>query len=75
MRLTMLGDTWVAQWLSVCLWLRDPGIKFYIRLPGGSLFLSAYVSASLSVCISNEYINKIFKEREREIDHAGKEML
>ena len=37
------GDTWVAQWLTVYLWLRlwswGPGIESCIGLPAGSLLL------------------------------------
>ena len=51
--------TWVAQWLSVYLWLRScsrgPGIKSRIGLPIGSpLSPSACVSASLSVPLVNK---------------------
>ena len=47
-------DAWVAQWLSVCLWLRawsrSPGIESCIGLPTGSLLLPlACVSASLRI--------------------------
>ena len=46
--------TLVAQWLTVCLWLRSwsrgPGVKSCIGLPTGNLLLaSACVSASLYV--------------------------
>ena len=60
--------TWVAQWLSICLWLRSwpqgPGIESCASgFPPGSLresdFPSAYVS-TLSVCVSHE-LNKNLK--------------
>ena len=47
-------DAWVAQWLSVCLWLRawswGPGIKSYIGLLVGSLLLP--LPMSLPLCLS-----------------------
>ena len=47
---------WVAQWLSVCLWLwsgsRGPGIESRIRLPAWRLLLPLPVSLPLSVCLS-----------------------
>ena len=55
--LLFFGDTWVAQWLSICLWLRSwsqgPGIEFCIRLPVGSLLLPLPVSLPLSFCVSH----------------------
>ena len=44
--------TWVAQWLSICLWLRfrGPEIKSHIRLPVGILLLPLPMSLPLSVC-------------------------
>ena len=57
------GDYWnirVAQWLSVCLWLKEwsrgPGTESLIGLPTGSLLLPLPMSLSLSVCLS--WINK-----------------
>ena len=56
-------DTWVAQWLGVCLWLRlwslGPGIESHIRVPHRAPFgepasPSAHVSASLSVSLINK---------------------
>ena len=53
-------DTWVAQWLSICLWLRlwsrGPGIESHIRLPTGSLLVPLPMSLPLSLCLS--WINK-----------------
>ena len=54
-------DTWVAQQLRVCLWLRSwsqgPRIEFSIRLPAGSLLLPLTMSLPLSVSLMNKYIN------------------
>ena len=51
-------DAWIAQWLSVCLWLVSwswgPGIKSYIRLPRGSLLLPLPVSLPVSVSLMNK---------------------
>ena len=51
--------TWVAQWWSICLWLRawsqGPGIESYIRFPTGSLPLLC-LCLCLSLCVS--WINK-----------------
>ena len=64
----VIENTWVAQWLSICLWLRSwpqgPGIESCASgFPPGSLresdFPSAYVS-TLSVCVSHE-LNKNLK--------------
>ena len=48
------GGAWVAQWLSVCLWLglgsRGPGIESHIRLSVGSLLLP--LPMSLPLCFS-----------------------
>ena len=55
-----IRDTWVPQWLSICLWLRvwsrGPGIESRIRFPVESLLVPLPVSASLSLCLS--WINK-----------------
>ena len=52
--------TWVAQWLSICLWLRawtqGPGMESCIRLCAGSLLLPLPRSLPLSPCLS--WINK-----------------
>ena len=57
-KMSRIWDVWVAQQLSVCLWLRsgswDPGIKSHIRLPAGSLLLPLPVSLPLSLCVSHE---------------------
>ena len=57
-------NAWVAQWLSVCLWLRawsqGPGIESHIRLPTWSLLLPLLMSLPLSFSVFHEYINKIF---------------
>ena len=49
-------DTWVAQWVSICLppmsWSRGLGIESPIRLPGGSLLLPLPVS--LPLCVFHE---------------------
>ena len=54
----VLQDTWVAQWLSICLWLRfwsrGPGIEYRIRLPAWSLLLPLPVSLPLSMSLMNE---------------------
>ena len=46
---------WVAQWLSICLWLRSwswgPGMESHIRVPSGSLLLPLPVSLPLSFCV------------------------
>ena len=48
------GDDWVAQWLSVCLWLRSwslgPGMESCIRFPAWSLLLPLPVSMPRSLC-------------------------
>ena len=53
---TRVQGTWVAQWLSVCLWLRawswGPGIEPPVGLPAGSLLHPLPVSLPLSVCFS-----------------------
>ena len=58
-----------AQWLSVYLWLRlwsrGPGIKSHIELPTGSLLLPLPVSLPLSLCVSHEWINKIFFKKKK----------
>ena len=50
----VIAGTWVAQWLSICLWLRSwsrgPGIESHLRLPREPASPSAYVSAS--PCVS-----------------------
>ena len=47
--------TWVAQWLSGCLWLRSgsqgPGIESCIRLSAASLLLPLPMSLPLSLCL------------------------
>ena len=52
------GDAWVAQRLSICLWLRawspSPGIKSPIGLPAWSLLLPLPVSLPLSVSLMNK---------------------
>ena len=66
-------STWVAQWLSVCLWFRvwsqGPGIESHTGLPRGSLLLPLPVSLLLSLYLS--WINKIFKKRVRFSSHQG----
>ena len=51
-------DVWVAQWLSICFWLRSwpqgSGIESHIRLPSGSQRLPLPVSLPLSLCVSCE---------------------
>ena len=42
----------------------DPGIKFRIGVPVGSLLLPLPVSLPLSLRVSHESINKILKEEE-----------
>ena len=55
----------MAQWLSICLWLRvwsrDPGIEFCIGLPAGRLLLPLPMSLPLSLFLS--WINKILKKK------------
>ena len=50
--------TWVAQWLSLCLWLKagpwGPGIESHIGLPAWSLLLPLPVSLPLSVSLMNK---------------------
>ena len=50
------GGTWLAQWLSICLWLRSwsqsPGIKPCIGFLSGSLLPPLPMSLLLSVCLS-----------------------
>ena len=62
----------VAQWLSVCLWLRwwswGPGMESCIRLPAGNLFL-LYLCLCLSLCNSHEWINKTLKILKKESGH------
>ena len=57
---SLLGDPWVAQWFSACLWPRvwswSPGIESHIRLPAWGLLLLLPVSLPLSLCLS--WINK-----------------
>ena len=67
--LIKIGGTWVAQQLSVCLWLRSwpqgPGIQSHIGLLAGSLLLLlTYVSASLAVSLMNKY-NLFLKSKKR----------
>ena len=51
-------DTWVVQWLSVCLqlkaWPRGPEIKSHTGLPAWSLLLPLPVSLPLSVPLMNK---------------------
>ena len=51
-----IGDPWVAQGLSVCLWsrawLQGPGFESQIGLPAWSLLLSHLVSLPLSLSVS-----------------------
>ena len=53
-----LGDPWVAQWFSICLWPRawswSPRIKSHIGLPTRSLLLPLPVSLPLSMSLVNE---------------------
>ena len=57
-----MGDPWVAQWFSACLWPRArswrPGIESHVRLPVHGACFSLYpclcLSLSLSLCISQE---------------------
>ena len=53
---------WLSGW--VCLWLRawsrSPGIKSHIGLPAWSLLLFLPMSLPLSLCVSHEWINKIY---------------
>ena len=53
-------DAWVAQWLSICLWLKlwlqGPGMESHIEFPAGSLLLPLSMSLPLSVCLS--WVNK-----------------
>ena len=51
--------TWVAQWLSICLWLSlgvnsGSGIKSHMGLPAGSLVLPLLVSLPLFVFLMNK---------------------
>ena len=53
------GDTGVAQWLRVCLWLRSwspwgPGIKSHNGLPAWSLLLPLPMSLPLYVSLMNK---------------------
>ena len=54
--------TWVAQWLSVCLWLRlrSPCPRITSGSPQGTCF-SLCLGLCLSVCLS--WINEIFKNK------------
>ena len=58
MRRVGVGDTWVAQWLSICLqlraWSRGPGIKSHIGLTAGSLLLTLPMSLPLCVFLMNK---------------------
>ena len=53
-RVNLSGDAWVAQWLSVCLWLRASswglGISPTLGSPQGSCF-SLCLCLCLSVCV------------------------
>ena len=53
-----LWGTWVAQWLSICLWLwswsQVPGIEFRIRLSKGILILPLPMSLALSLWVFYE---------------------
>ena len=55
---------WVPQWLSICFGsVHDPadlGLKSHIRLPEWSLIFPLPIP--LPLCVSHEYINKIFKK-------------
>ena len=70
-------DAWVAQWLSICLWLRSwawgPGIQSHIRFPKGSLLLPLPTSLPLSVRLS--WINKIFKGKKKSPREATGDLL
>ena len=49
-------DTWVTQWLSICLgfgaWSQGPEMESHIRLPIESLFLPLPMSLPFSLCLS-----------------------
>ena len=55
-KLIKTGGIWVAQWLSICLWLRaesrGPGIESHIGLPAGNLLLPLPVSLPRSLSLS-----------------------
>ena len=55
-KIICLGDPWVAQRFSACLWPRErswsPGIESHIRLPAWSLLLPPPVSLPLSLSLS-----------------------
>ena len=56
-RMIVTGDTWVAQQLSICLWLtgsRSARIESHIRFPAWSLLLPLPMSLPLSICVSHE---------------------
>ena len=58
-----LGDPWVAQWFSTCLW---PGLDLEsrVRLPAWNLLLPPPVSLplSLSLCAISQSINQSLKK-------------
>ena len=54
-QIVLARGAWVAQWLSVCLWLRagsGPRIESHIGLPAWVLLLPLPVS--LPLCVSHE---------------------
>ena len=55
--ITLWRDAWVAQWSSICLWLRawsqGPGIESRIGLLYGAYF-SLCLGLCLSLCVSHE---------------------
>ena len=59
--------TWVAQWLSICLWLRSwfrgPRTKSRTGFPTGSLVLPLPMSLLPSLCLL--WINKILKKKKK----------
>ena len=60
-------DTWVAQWLSVCLrprtWSRSSRIESCIGLLYGASFSSLCLYLCLSLCLS--WINKLQKKKQK----------
>ena len=54
---------WLSGWASAISFRRDLGIESHIGLLAGSLLLPLPMSLPLSLCVSHELINKIFKNK------------
>ena len=71
-RLGPLGGSVVERLPWLRSWSGSLGVEFCIRLPSRSLLLPLLVSLPLSLCVSHEWINKIFKQQQKSIGCSTK---